>query len=124
MYDTSSGGHIPTGAEPLASALRELEEELGIRARPEQLAERWPEGFDGVMADVPCSGEGMFRRDPETVGEWSPEKAAGCVLRQREILEAAAKLVRPGGRMVYATCTFHQGRNYPYRLHLACHIRG
>ena len=100
-----------------AAVLSRNAERMGIPnavvvcARPEQLAERWPEGFDGVMADVPCSGEGMFRRDPETVGEWSPEKAAGCVLRQREILEAAAKLVRPGGRMVYATCTFHPEEN-------------
>ena len=82
-----------------------------ISAWPEQLAERWPEGFDGVMVDAPCSGEGMFRRDPETIREWSPEKAAGCALRQREILEAAARLVRPGGRMVYATCTFHPEEN-------------
>ena len=80
-------------------------------AWPEQLALKWSEGFDGVMADVPCSGEGMFRRDPETRSEWSREKAAGCVPRQRGILEAAAKLVRPGGRLVYATCTFHPAEN-------------
>ena len=80
-------------------------------AWPEQLAEKWPEGFDGVMVDAPCSGEGMFRRNPEAIGEWSEEKALGCVSRQREILEAAAKMVRPGGRIVYATCTFHPLEN-------------
>ena len=80
-------------------------------AWPEQLAARWPEGFDGVMADVPCSGEGMFRREPESRKEWSPEKALGCVPRQREILRSAAALVRPGGRLVYATCTFHPAEN-------------
>jgi len=82
-----------------------------INAWPEQLAERWPEGFDAVMVDVPCSGEGMFRRDPETRTEWSAEKAAGCALRQREILAAAARLVRPGGRMVYSTCTYNPAEN-------------
>ena len=82
-----------------------------ISAWPEQLAEKWPGGFDGVMVDAPCSGEGMFRREPETRTEWSPEKAEGCALRQRRILEAAARLVRPGGRMVYATCTFHPAEN-------------
>lgn len=80
-------------------------------AWPEQLAAKWPEGFDGVMADAPCSGEGMFRREPESRKEWSPEKALGCVPRQREILRAAAALVRPGGRLVYATCTFHPAEN-------------
>ena len=82
-----------------------------IRAYPEKLAALWPEGFDGVLADVPCSGEGMFRRVPESRAEWSPEKAAGCVLRQREILEAAAGMVRPGGRLVYSTCTWNPAEN-------------
>ncbi len=80
-------------------------------AWPQQLAQKWPEGFDGVMVDAPCSGEGMFRRAPETREEWSEEKALGCVQRQREILDSAARLVRPGGRMVYATCTFHPAEN-------------
>ena len=80
-------------------------------AWPDRLAEQWPEGFDAVMADVPCSGEGMFRREPETRNEWSAEKADGCVLRQREILAAAARLVKPGGRMVYSTCTYHPAEN-------------
>ena len=80
-------------------------------AWPEHLAVKWPEGFDGVMADVPCSGEGMFRRDPETRYEWSQEKAEGCVPRQQKILEAAAKLVRPGGRLIYSTCTFNPAEN-------------
>ena len=80
-------------------------------AWPEQLASKWHDGFDGVMVDAPCSGEGMFRRSPEAVGEWSEEKALGCATRQREILESAAKMVRPGGRSVYATCTFHPAEN-------------
>ena len=80
-------------------------------AWPDQLAEKWPEGFDGVMVDAPCSGEGMFRKDPETRTEWTEEKAAGCARRQAEILDAAARLVRPGGRLVYATCTWNPAEN-------------
>ena len=80
-------------------------------AWPEQLSARWPEGFDAVMADAPCSGEGMFRRVPESRTEWSEEQAKGCSHRQREILNAAAKLVRPGGRLVYSTCTYNPEEN-------------
>ena len=80
-------------------------------AWPEKLAEKWPGGFDAVMVDAPCSGEGMFRRDPETRNEWSPEKADGCADRQRNILTAAACLVRPGGRLVYSTCTYNPKEN-------------
>ena len=80
-------------------------------ARPEELALRWPEGFDAVIADAPCSGEGMFRRDPATRTEWTAEKAKGCAERQREILSAAAGLVRPGGRLVYSTCTYNPAEN-------------
>ena len=82
-----------------------------VSAWPDRLAEQWLEGFDAVITDAPCSGEGMFRRDPETRNEWSAEKAAGCALRQREILAAAARLVRPGGRLVYSTCTYNPEEN-------------
>lgn len=78
---------------------------------PGRLADRWPEGFDAVLVDAPCSGEGMFRRDPETRKEWSAEKAEGCAARQREILAAAVKLVRPGGRLIYSTCTYNPAEN-------------
>ena len=78
---------------------------------PERLMQQWPEGFDAVLVDAPCSGEGMFRRDPETRKEWSAEKAEGCAARQREILAAAAGLVRPGGRLVYSTCTYNPAEN-------------
>lgn len=78
---------------------------------PCRLAEQWPEGFDAVLVDAPCSGEGMFRRDPATRKEWSAAKAEGCTARQREILAAAADLVRPGGRLVYSTCTYNPAEN-------------
>ncbi len=84
---------------------------VAVCAMPEVLAKKWPEGFDAVLADVPCSGEGMFRREPAARDEWSPEQAEGCAERQRGILEAAARMVRPGGRLVYSTCTFNPAEN-------------
>ena len=84
---------------------------LVVSAMPDQLAKRWPEGFDAIQVDAPCSGEGMFRRHPETRDEWSPEAPAGCAKRQAEILDAAAQMVRPGGRIVYSTCTMNPIEN-------------
>lgn len=80
-------------------------------AWPEELADKWPGAFDAVLVDAPCSGEGMFRRLPESREEWSKEKAEGCAERQRRILSCAARLVRPGGRLVYSTCTFNPDEN-------------
>ena len=55
---------------------------LVVSAYPDQLAQRWPEAFDAIQVDAPCSGEGMFRRHPETRAEWTPESPAGCAKRQ------------------------------------------
>ena len=76
-----------------------------------RLAEKYPEQFDRVLIDAPCSGEGMFRKEEAAVTDWSPETVAMCAQRQREILEAGAALVRPGGRLVYSTCTFAPEEN-------------
>ena len=82
-----------------------------VSALPRQLALRWPGYFDAVLTDAPCSGEGMFRRDPDARGEWNPAAPEGCAKRQAEILDQAALLVRPGGRLVYSTCTFNDQEN-------------
>lgn len=79
---------------------------LVLNETPERLAARWPASFDRVVVDAPCSGEGMFRKNDEARYHWSEAHVLGCALRQREILHSAAQLVRPGGRLVYATCTF------------------
>ena len=84
---------------------------LTVSAMPEALCKRWPEAFDAVLVDAPCSGEGMFRRHPETRDEWSPEAPAGCAKRQREIMQSAAEMVRPGGRLTYSTCTLNPTEN-------------
>lgn len=73
---------------------------------PERLARRFREFFDKIVVDAPCSGEGMFRKDEQAAGEWSTEHVAMCAERQLGILEQAADMLKPGGRMVYSTCTF------------------
>ena len=73
---------------------------------PENLAKRLPGFFDRVLVDAPCSGEGMFRKEEAAVTDWSQETVEMCARRQAEILDSAARLVRPGGRLVYSTCTF------------------
>ena len=73
---------------------------------PGVLAERFRGFFDRVLVDAPCSGEGMFRKEEAAVTDWSPEAVSMCARRQGEILHSAAAMVRPGGRLVYSTCTF------------------
>ena len=70
------------------------------------LADRFPGFFDRVLVDAPCSGEGMFRKEEAAITDWSQETVEMCARRQAEILDNAARLVRPGGRLVYSTCTF------------------
>ena len=67
--------------------------------------------FDLILADVPCSGEGMFRKDPRAVAEWSPETVQFCAARSRRILSAVWPVLKPGGMLLYATCTFNRFEN-------------
>lgn len=67
--------------------------------------------FDIVLTDAPCSGEGMFRKTPEAVNEWSEENVLMCAARQKRILSAAAMLVAPGGLLIYSTCTYNATEN-------------
>lgn len=67
--------------------------------------------FDVVVVDAPCSGEGMFRKDPEARSEWSPERVAICAARQKRILESVWPAVCEGGLLVYSTCTFNRLEN-------------
>ena len=70
------------------------------------LAKRFAGSFDKVLIDAPCSGEGMFRKEEAAVTDWSIETVQMCARRQAEILHNGAQMVRPGGRLVYSTCTF------------------
>lgn len=76
-----------------------------------KLAKIFPETFDLVMVDAPCSGEGMFRKEEIAIDEWSPENVENCAVRQAEILENAVKVLKDGGYIIYATCTFSLEEN-------------
>ena len=84
---------------------------LVTNEHPARLAEAYAGFFDRVLIDAPCSGEGMFRKEEAAVTDWSQETVEMCARRQAEILESGACLVRPGGRLVYSTCTFAPEEN-------------
>lgn len=78
---------------------------------PSKLAKRFPEFFDRILLDAPCSGEGMFRKDETACSEWSEGAPAACAARQWEIITEAEKMLRPGGMLAYSTCTFAPEEN-------------
>jgi NOL1/NOP2/fmu family ribosome biogenesis protein len=67
--------------------------------------------FDLVLVDAPCSGEGMFRKDPQARAEWSPDHVTLCSARQKRIVDKAGELVKGGGYLLYSTCTFNEKEN-------------
>ena len=95
-----------------AGILSENMERMGVRngivtnETPGRLAEHFPEYFDRILVDAPCSGEGMFRKNDGAAEEWSLQNVRMCAERQDEILEEAYRMLAPGGRLVYSTCTF------------------
>lgn len=100
-----------------AKILAENVERLGLRntivlnETPAKLASVFAGWFDRILVDAPCSGEGMFRKDPQACEEWTLENVAYCAFRQQDILEEAVKMLRPGGKLVYSTCTFAPEEN-------------
>ena len=95
-----------------AAILSENIERMGIRnalvlnESPQKLKDTYVDYFDRILVDAPCSGEGMFRKNEQAVKEWSPDNVLMCARRQDEILDCAATMLKPGGIMVYSTCTF------------------
>lgn len=75
--------------------------------------------FDVIAADVPCSGEGMFRKDDEAIAQWSPQLVAQCAARQREILRDIWPALKPGGLLIYSTCTYNIDENERMALYIA-----
>ncbi len=108
-----SNEYVPKRAKTLVSNF----ERLGVKNAVVTSLDtaEFPKLFDGafdlVVADVPCSGEGMFRKNDEAISEWSEENVTLCAKRQAEILENAAPLVKLGGILVYSTCTFSTEEN-------------
>ena len=100
-----------------AKILAENIERLGVsnalvlNEHPARLAEHFAGYFDRILVDAPCSGEGMFRKEAAAVTDWSVETVQMCSRRQQEILHSAAAMLRPGGRLVYSTCTFAPEEN-------------
>ncbi len=100
-----------------AKILSQNIERMGVRncvvssETPQRMAEFFPIFFDRIIVDAPCSGEGMFRKDETAVAEWSKEHVMMCADRQYGILSEAAKMLRPGGVLVYSTCTFAPEEN-------------
>ena len=104
---------VPSRAQILSRNV----ERMGVRnavvtcALADQLSPRFADFFDRILVDAPCSGEGMFRRQIEARDEWSENAPRGCADRQLGILAEAAKMLAPGGHMVYSTCTFNDTEN-------------
>ena len=102
---------------PRAHILLSNIERMGVKnavvsnMTPEDLCSALSGFFDKVLVDAPCSGEGMFRKDRDAIFEWSPEHSLSCAERQKAILDSAAAAVRPGGVLVYSTCTFAEEEN-------------
>lgn len=100
-----------------AKALLKNLEVFGVKnsfvtnAVPAKLAEQFEESFDKILVDAPCSGEGMFRKDIANAKVWSLEKVEDCAKIQRDITQQAVKMLRPGGLMLYSTCTFSVEEN-------------
>lgn len=100
-----------------AKILAQNVERMGIanavvtNMEPTGLVDTFPEFFDGIVVDAPCSGEGMFRKDENARNEWSTDHVTLCANRQDGILDCAAKMLRDGGRIAYSTCTFSPEEN-------------
>ena len=82
-----------------------------LNESPARLRQRFPEYFDKILVDAPCSGEGMFRKDSTALREWNESTNLACSQRQRQILESAAPMLKAGGTLVYSTCTFSEEEN-------------
>ena len=78
---------------------------------PQHLRNIFPHFFNKILIDAPCSGEGMFRKDPKAIEAWSVEHVQMCAVRQSILLNAATKLLQSGGTIVYSTCTFSPEEN-------------
>ena len=84
---------------------------LVLNEHPQRLEARFEGFFDKILVDAPCSGEGRFRKEEAAVTDWSEETVFMCARRQAEILHSASVMLRPGGRLVYSTCTFSPEEN-------------
>lgn len=107
-----------------AAILSENVERMGLtntivtNENPSHLAEKFQGFFDGIIVDAPCSGEGMFRKEPQAVDEWSVNHTLSCAVRQKNILDDAYKMLKCGGYIMYSTCTFSYDENEAVVKHM------
>lgn len=78
---------------------------------PERLENHFENFFDKIIIDAPCSGEGMFKKEAAAIESWSVEHVLACSQRQKKIIDSAMKMLKPGGSIVYSTCTFAEEEN-------------
>lgn len=104
---------IPNRAKILSSNIERMgiTNALVLNESPQSLSKRFVEFFDKIIVDAPCSGEGMFRKEEEALTQWSEENVKMCAERQSEILDCAAEMLCPGGKIIYSTCTFAPDEN-------------
>lgn len=118
---TLLAAHLPEGStlisnEPIRKRAQVLAENMQKWGYPGcYVTNNYPQdfghlrqAFDFILTDVPCSGEGMFRKDPVAISEWSLDNVRQCAERQRDILSSILPTLRPGGLLVYSTCTFNR----------------
>lgn len=116
MIRNSMKGGLLVSNEPLSKRAAVLTENLAKWGNPDIIVTSdFPEAFDGltgffdlIATDVPCSGEGMFRKDETARSEWSKANVGNCVQRQRDILRTIWPTLRKGGYIIYSTCTFNR----------------
>ena len=82
-----------------------------LNESPKKIADKFPDFFDKIIIDAPCSGEGMFRKDPDVIKAWGKDMTDFCISAQYEILEACSRAVCEGGYIIYSTCTFNPDEN-------------
>lgn len=119
-------GSLLVANEPVRQRAQILQENLAKWGHPDVVCtQAYPEEFaslgsffDVVAADVPCSGEGMFRKDERARSEWSTEAVARCAARQRQIIADVWPALRQGGFLVYSTCTFNREENEDNVAHI------
>ncbi len=82
-----------------------------LNETPDRIAAKFEGFFDKILVDAPCSGEGMFRKDEDAARQWLNHSVERCSIMQRDILQTVARMLAPGGRIVYSTCTFAPEEN-------------
>lgn len=104
---------VPSRAKILSQNIERLGivNALVLNESPQSLQDRFEGYFDKILVDAPCSGEGMFNKNPEACKEWNENSPIFCSQRQYEIMQCAIKMLKVGGTLVYSTCTFNKHEN-------------